>query len=460
MQIVGLALIAALLNTVDGNAASYSSEVKADKPLVYWRFSQSLDDEMGNIQLQSSGTPAFVQGPQNGHQAFSSNNGTAWAAQFGVEKLSGLKSFTYEFWVNLKGDNEGKVLFERQALTNGEPGSGTHRIRYGNGKIFFEYIGEGSGTEPIEYEMPDQVDAWRHVIVTSDYDKATNALYIDGVRVSQGEAFLEPIYGGNQDVVYIGSSRSNPEGLIMNGYMDEAAIYDRALDAGEALEHFQASLPNNYPSVVKGDKPLVYWRFENNCKDEQGLYDLLPTGANYVAGPGEAGNTALFSRVLNNQAQLLYDNINSFTYELWINCIFESVQSYILFRSAGGPQHALIYAYKPNGLEFFAANGVRPMVEIPNKTDRWYYVVFVNDMEAGQVRFYLDGELVLTNDVVASPGAGNLIVVGGADLGANFNGYIDEAAMYNFVLSEERIKTHFQSPIEGTQTGLSEWSIY
>lgn len=456
----GLVLCAVGIASIEVGAQVYSEEVKADQPLVYWRFSNSLNDEMGNVDLQSPGTPVFVSGPGEGHQAFSSNNGTAWAAQFGVEQLSGLENFTYEMWINLAGVNEGKILFERQALTNGTPGSGTHRIRYGNGNLFFEYIGEGAGTDPIEYELPDATDAWHHIVLTSAYDDATNALYVDGVKVSEGSAFLEPIFGGNQDVVYIGSSRSNPEGLIMNGYVDEVAIYDRALNESEVQEHFNATLPTQYANAVKADQPLVYWRFEGNFVDEQGLYNLLPTGANYVTGPKAEGNVALFSRVLNNEAEILYDGIESFTYELWINCIFESAQSYILFRRAGGGQHSVIFAYNPNALEFFAASGVRPLVEIPNNTDRWYHVVFVNDMEAGQVRFYIDGELATQNDVIAVPGTGSLIVVGGADLGANFNGYIDEVAMYDYVLSAERIREHFEAPMDGDVTTISHWSVY
>ena len=454
--LTGILLCAVLV--ASGFAQTYPERVRADHPLVYWRFSNDLADAQGNLDLKSPGTPAFVKGFSGSDLAFSSNGGTAWAAQFGVEKLSGLKDFTYELWVNLAGDNEGKVIFERQALTNGDPGSGTHRIRYGDGKLFFEYTGAGSAPETPAVELPNQTDAWHYIVLTSQYDAATNALYVDGQSVFTGEAFLEPIFGGNQDVVYIGSSRSNPEGLIMNGYVDEAAIYDRALTAAEVSAHYQART-NNYAGVIGSAAPLVYWRFENNFNDERNLYNLMPTGANYVEGPGGSPNTALFSRVLNDQAGILYDNIESFTYEMWVNCIFESVQSYILFRRAGSAQHAVIYAYNPEALEFFFLDGgARPLVTIPNKTDRWIHLAVVNDMDAGQMRIFLDGEMVLQQDGTAAPGAGNLVVVGGADLGANFNGYIDEVAMYDYALTAETIQTHFKAPMNGAP--VIEWPLY
>ncbi len=447
------------LGTSAGFPQTYPELVQSGHPLVYWRFSNNLADSQGNLDLMSPGTPAFVDGPNSGHLAFSSNGGTAWAAQFGVEQLSGLYDFTYELWINLAGDNEGKVIFERQALTNGEPGSGTHRIRYGEGKLFFEYTGAGSVPETPAVELPNQTSGWHHIVLTSHYQNATNVLYVDGEAVFEGEAYLEPIFGGNQDVVYIGSSRSNPEGLIMDGYVDEVAIYNRALSAGEVVQHFQAALPDGYAGAVMASSPLVYWRFENNFHDEMNLYDLMPTGANYVEGPGGSPNTALFSRVLNNQAAILYDNIESFTYEMWINCIFESVQSYILFRRAGSAQHAVIYAYNPNALEFFfLEGGTRPLVTIPNQTDRWYHLAVVNDRHAGRMRIYLDGELALEHDGTAAPGPGNLVVVGGADLGANFNGYIDEVAMYDYALSGEQIQAHFRAPINGVP--VADWSLF
>jgi hypothetical protein len=417
---------------------------------------------MGHIDLVAPPAPSFVAGPGEGHQAFSSNDGTAWAAQFGVVELSGLEDFTYEMWINLTGDNEGKIIFERQALTNGEPGSGTHRIRYGGegheGKLYFEYVGEGSAPDPIEFELADETDAWHHIALTSSYEDISNALYVDGVKVSEGVSFLEPIFGGNQDVVYIGSSRSNPEGLIMHGGVDEVAIYNRVLEEAEVQEHFQAGFPDDYAAAVKGDEPLVYWRFENGFTDDQGLYNLIPTGDVYVPGPGGEGNTALFARVFNTEAQLLYDNITSFTYELWVNFIFESAQSYIFFRNPAS-QNAVIYAYNENALEFFAMDGgIRPLVTFPNETDQWYYLVLVYDSSVPELRIYQDGELVSTTGGAITQGTGNLVVVGGADLGANFNGYTDEVAMYDYALSEERIQTHFQSPID--TTGIKDWSVF
>ncbi len=438
---------------------TYPELVQGDSPLVYWRFSNNLDDAQGQLGLVSPGEPQFVSGPGDGHQAFSSNEGTAWAAQFGVEQLSGLNDFTYEMWINLTGNNEGKIIFERQALTDGEPGSGTHRIRYGDGMLFFEYTGEGVIPETPAVELEDETDAWHHIVLTSNYDQATNTLYVDGEAVFEGEAFLEPIFGGNQDVVYIGSSRSNPEEFIMNGYADEVAIYDYPLTSENVTDHYNAAMLGEYPDVVKGDNPLVYWRFEGNFKDEMDLYDLMPTGANYVEGPGGSPNTALFSRVLNTKAEMLYDGIESFTYEMWINCIFESVQSYILFRRAGSAQHSVIYAYNPDALEFFFLEGsLRPLVNIPNQVDEWHHIVCVNDMDAGQMRIYMDGELATQEDAVAVPGEGNLIVVGGADKGANFNGYIDEMAMYDYALTEEQISTHYAAPINGTS--VEHWSLY
>ena len=244
--------------------------------------------------------------------------------------------------------------------------------------------------------------------------------------------------------------------------MDEVAIYGKTLTAENVAAHFNAGTPDAYSASVIGDEPLVYWRFEENFLDEMDHYDLIPSGVNFVQGPQASSNKALFGRVTSDTAESLYD-VTDYTYELWFNPINESSSSYILFRRPAGSQHAVIFAYKPNALEFYftkdaAGSDVRPLVEIPNQTDRWYYCVVVNDTAANQMRIYIDGELAVSIDASAVPGSGNEVVVGGSDKGDNFNGYIDEVAMYDFLLTEDRIQAHFNAQF-GT-TRVESWPLY
>ncbi|MBN2329143.1 MAG: LamG domain-containing protein [Candidatus Omnitrophica bacterium] len=455
IRIASLMVMSLFMLPLVSAAQDYSSAVIADGPLVYWGFNNDLSDAMGNIDLDPAASPQFVDGPLDGSLAYSSSDGQAWAASFGTVELNELEDFSYEMWINLSGDNEGKHILQRIGL--GEDNPGENSIIYRNGAVEFFTSRSDELELPAVVELPDQTDAWHHFVVTYNYQDAVLILYADGQPAYVDEfALLSPFYGGNDFEVYIGASRYNPEENTFNGQMDEIAIYGKTLTADEVASHFAAG--DDYASAVTADEPLVYWRFEENFDDEMGLYDLMPSGVNFVQGPGSAANKALFGRVTSDQAELLYE-MTDFTYEFWFNPINRSSQSYIFFRLAGASQHSVIYAYNPNALEFFFANGnVRPLVEIPNETDQWHHCVVVNDAAANEMRIYMNGELAVSENSSAVPGSGNKIVVGGSDQGDNFNGYIDEFAVYDFVLSEEQITTHFDAPF--FSTAVNDWALF
>jgi hypothetical protein len=461
LQTCCLAIVVSSLGASVGFAQLYSDVVQADQPRVYWRFDNDLADAMGNVNLDPAAAPEFVDGPGTENQAYSSNEGQAWAAAFGVVDLNGLETFTYEMWINLTGDNEGKYILQRIGL--GENSPGENSLLYRNGGIEFVNTGPGVLDDVPFVELADETDAWHHLVVVHDYEEAMLFIYLDGVEAFAVGAYLSPFFGGNSDELYIGANRVDPEGVVMNGEVDEVAIYGKALTPEEVSAHFNAAFPGDYPAAIEASEPLSYWRFEGNYQDEMNRYNLLPSGVNFVDGAGGAPNKALFGRVTSHQAQVLYEEMDSFTYEFWFNPIGLSAQSYIFFRNPGSEQHAVIYAYNPDALEFFFARDpsnafIRPLVNIPNNTDQWYHCVVINDFDANQMRIYIDGELVnQTDDAHAVPGTGELVVVGGSDQGDNFNGYIDELAVYNYMLTEEQIQTHFSTPINAA---VGEWSLH
>ncbi len=73
------------------------------------------------------------------------------------------------------------------------------------------------------------------------------------------------------------------------------------------------------------------------------------------------------------------------------------------------------------------------------------------------MRVYLDGELMDTQAGQAAIGDGNELHIGGSDQGDNFNGYIDEVAIYDIALSEERIIAHYSAPFD---VSVEEWALY
>jgi hypothetical protein len=442
-----------------GFAQFYPDTVLSDNPVSYWRFDRNLEDAVGGNTMDPSVGPEFVPGPGPDTKAFSTNAGKAWAAAFGALELFDLTSYSYEMWVNIKGSNEGGtyVLMRRSGAPQG---SGDNSLVFNYTEGFLEFrssFGEFAGYPPA-IELADGTDAWHHIAFV--YDEAVPAViaYLDGVEVDRAEEFLEYILPGHDEEIYLGATRTAIGEQIFNGEIDEVAIYTHALSAEQIAEHYSASFPEEYPAKVVADEPKVYWRFEDDFKDEMGLYDLLPSGVRYVPGPGDSGNYALAGRVSHFDALNLYF-FESFSYEFWFNPIGLSDKSYVLFRRVGGTQQAVIYAYNADRLEYFSEyDPNRPGATVPNQTDRWYHAVFVYDDLVPEMRVYLDGEPVDSKPGAAAIGDGSELHIGGSDQGDNFNGYIDEVAIYDYALTEEQIRTHFAAEFE--PVSVEDWALH
>ena len=96
----------------------------------------------------------------------------------------------------------------------------------------------------VETPIDAVADRWYHLAATAD--GSTLKLYVNGQLVgSQARRGSDLDFGA--DPVWIGA---NPNGIIrfFDGQLDEVAVYDRALGAGEVLEHFDAAA--GYPTAV------------------------------------------------------------------------------------------------------------------------------------------------------------------------------------------------------------------
>ncbi len=226
-----LAASLALATFVAGSVSAqlYPDKVTGDNPLVYWRFSNDLTDSMGNLDLDPAASPDFVDSPLSGGKAYSSSGGEAWAAAFGAVELMNLYDFTYELWINVSGENDGNYILQRYA--GGPEVPGENSLVYQDGGIGFLRTGPGELLDEPYVELPDNTDEWHHFVITNKYDDARIVIYLDGEVAFEGEALLEPFYGGNDYEIYIGAQRQNPGATVFNGYMDEVAIYGTALTA-------------------------------------------------------------------------------------------------------------------------------------------------------------------------------------------------------------------------------------
>ena len=454
IYLMGLFLLIAIPFSFAGN---YPDEVKADNPAAYWQFENSLADTVSGLTLVPSEAPKFTSGPGTGNKAYSSNGAKAWAFALKTVNLFDIPSFSYEMWINPAGVNkEVYVMMRRSSPDEGTGGENSLVYNYTDGRLEFKTTNNEFDPAP-GIDLKDNTNKWHHIAVV--YDDSIGALvtYLDGKEAERAEGYLMMLQSGHDEEIYIGGTRNAIGANLFNGYLDEVAIYTFPLTAAQVAAHYAASFPTDYAAKVKADKPEVYWRFEDSFVDEMGVYNLFPSGMNYVQGPKSTTNKALTGRVTNSSAEALY-GFESFSYELWFNNIIKSAKSYILFRVAGGTQQAILYGYNTDALEYFSEYNPRPAVVVPNGVDKWHHAVMVYDNDNQELRVYLDGALVDTQSGAANVGgAGNLICINGSDMGDNFNGYVDEVAIYDHILSEDRIKVHYNASFA---TSVQDWALF
>ena len=81
------------------------------------------------------------------------------------------------------------------------------------------------------------------------------------------------------------------------------------------------------------------------------------------------------------------------------------------------------------------------------KAKEWHHIAATWDNDGGGMIVYADGEVVGTNPAAIwelDPGY-DVFSVGGQGGSTTTNGIIDELIIYNYVLSEDEVKEHFNS---------------
>jgi hypothetical protein len=104
---------------------------------------------------------------------------------------------------------------------------------------------------------------WYHVAVVVDAGSSTK-FYIDGSLSSTGVS-TSPV--ATTDDLFLGALPSLSQ--YLNGNLDDVAIFNRALSAGEISDIYNNNLYRN---------PVALWRFENNAQDS--------IGSNHGTGSG------------------------------------------------------------------------------------------------------------------------------------------------------------------------------
>jgi YD repeat-containing protein len=237
---------------------TYSAAIGATPGLIdYWR----LGEKSGTTFADSAGlspatlkggvtlgTPGALDGDPNAAASFDGANAAASAAV----NLSATSQLTVEFWLNWAAyANDDDLALELTSNFNNNDGGFLVDPNAAElGGKFGVAIGRGESRNSAYFARPS-AGAWHHYVLVFDTQApATQQIlpYVDGKPVS----FEKPNTGtgagsfANSTLYFM--SR-NASALFGKGGLDEVALYNRALNAGEINSHYLARTPNNLPQA-------------------------------------------------------------------------------------------------------------------------------------------------------------------------------------------------------------------
>ena len=239
-------------------------------------------------------------------------------------------------------------------------------------------------------------------------------------------------------------------------------------------------IPPAYPSAVHEAGPILYWRFEEEAggrvpneaaADASGVL----TGEVRLWGNQE-NKVALFPKTESasfvRSADLLaeFDHRN-YSIELWLHAeslqwataaALVSPEPLVVAAETEIPQHLVVvecsdrthYVHVPGAFRFLhrwpvgITSGINAFTETTLLPNQWHHVVAVKSID--RISIYLDGRhsrTVAIEDDASGPTGAYRFVVGSLDETRNlrqFEGMLDEVAVYPRALTEEEIVRHFQ----------------
>lgn len=228
-----------------------------------------------------------------------------------------------------------------------------------------------------------------------------------------------------------------------------------------------SSVRAQYDAIVQGDNPLYYYRFEEASTASPALNEGLFAGLNdgiYTGGItfGQPSSRAALGNAIRLDGAAgtfvdlgLFHPGDSATIEAWVN---------LSSTAPAGTFHAAVARWD-GSYELDVANNELANFVVRNNSnafgagasnsvvtrDTWHHLVGVFD--AGNVTLFLDGVQGTTQAVGgvlqnAGPIPDRILIGGtrsGSDASFNFNGLIDEVAVYNYALSPAQISAHFSA---------------
>lgn len=301
---------------------------------------------------------------------------------------------------------------------------------------------------------------WRHVAVTYDQASGAAALFVDGAVVTQTNlGSFTPRTTGNLYLGYRPPGNYPGSGLRFTGWMDEVAVYRRALSPAELRCVMRGGPNGKFPPTTECLLPaegiVSWWRGESNQLDSiqsnHGLTGITaPAYTNGQVGLAFATGLRRYLQVP-TPVGLDVGAGAGLTVEGWIkttSALGQGPESIFGWRGNQFQGQGVTLEYGATGVgslraNLITTNGLARYLVAPAgviKTSQWQHVALTYDRASGWATLLVDGATVAaTNFGSFTPRTTGSFNLG---WGGNFNyftGAMDEFAVYNRALASLEI---------------------
>jgi len=493
--LAGAASLALLATPLAG--ADYQDTVLSQGPVGYWRLNETVQPQptqpasnlgsvAGAVGTYNNFPIRGVPGPFTGSLGVEVD-GSSQTITTPYDAAINPSTFSVEIWA--KPALVPNFAYLAASAQIGSPRSGWYLAQdngttFGRGNAFVVRLFKQDGSTPsaevwATNDLPQ--GSWYHLVLT--YDGTTATLYKNGVVAS---SVVTNVYVPNQSGQFSVGCRSD-NAWYWPGQVAEVAIYNGALSATDVANHYTTATttPADYQTTVLANSPLLYWRFNNQTDPSAANLGSLGASVNgayiYNARAGVTGPIpATYPGFDSANKAVAFDagggvvsipalnlNTNTVTISCWVNATnAQPLGAGLVVCNSGATTAGLTIdqIYGGYGLGYVWGGDtydLSPSVDLglpPLPDSQWAYVALViqpteADLYVCDQNNYLNFTSVTNTFAVnhLNQAFGGLTLIG-AEAGfttKNFNGAVDEVAIFNRSLEAGELYTQYASAVGG-----------
>jgi hypothetical protein len=348
--------------------------------------------------------------------------------------------FTADAWVKPETFGGNATIISKRDSDEAFPFGYRLYLSGEEGVLEADIAGEEGSSASLEDAEPLPLGVWSHVALTSDGSEAR--LYVDGLLVASGASVPGKSTDGPLEI----GGREGGEDRF-EGQIDEVRLYRARLSSEEIRRDMGARVAPSH------GEPSMALRFDEDAGDvaldSAGTHDGTIHGAAHALGrdghvlelDGEA------DRVTVPDAEELDLQDEGFALSAWVYPTSSEPWSPLIVKGdAGevGPDYDFaLYSRGGEGgpaMAVVSGEGTPELIEAETALPLETWSLVTASASAGQMRLYMDGELVASGSgSTPRPSGGDLEIGGSTAVGHYLSGEIDDVELYDEALSAREV---------------------